>query len=71
MPDPTDAPCPEQACPHLERYHDERLRSVGQAPCSTCSVCAGAVEPVTPTLLCDPCFEELTRSKPADFWSVG
>ena len=27
------------ACPHPENVHDERIRTVGDPPCSTCAVC--------------------------------
>ncbi len=63
-PDGDAAPCPDDACPHPDRYHDERIRSAGQAPCSTCAVCAAAVEPPSPVLLCDDCFAELTGQEP-------
>jgi hypothetical protein len=58
---PDQTPCPDNARPHPDRYHDERIRSIGGAPCSTCALCAAAAEttPSTP-LLCDPSFEELT-----------
>ncbi len=61
---PDRAPCPHDACPHLAWYHHERIRSIGQAPCSTCAVCAAAVEPPSPVLLCDDCFADLTGQEP-------
>jgi hypothetical protein len=62
QPDVGPAPCPDSACPHSARFHDERVRAGrGQAPCSSWTVCA-SVDPAAtaPALLCDPCFEERT-----------
>lgn len=61
-PDVGTAPCPDNACPHAARFHDERVRAEGgHAPCSSCAVCASVGPAATArALLCDPCFKELT-----------